>query len=965
MERLRDIAAEELVNQQIQHNHFVFPEEHQVVKRRRIDFSDSDFEDIPRPAIKRKKSKQSRTPLADITQNSSNTEASCVPLAWKDLDVSLQSVLPNVEGITYVICELTSLSQEGFSGAPSHAFESTVRINLTTMEAAKNWLESMMKQSMCTYRHSKGRSPGLKRVLYKVEMHCQHQKKDLTVQQKEVAANARAKNGKKILMHDVRKKKTGCPSTLKLTVMVPTKKDQLKSLSSPYFVSHPTVLKIVFNHNHPITSAHSLSFRPIAPETKEAFFDLFRKGHSASSAYHWHETKLFLDSGEDQLLIADRSTNPTKADISRLYSEWQKKELGADNGKPLFDRISIEISSYNDSHSNSGGQAKFQCYKGPEASYEDSTTEDEIEDIELKKKKKKPKRERSQPMIIAVCTPIMTRVHQTIQQAGEMVFCDATSSLDRFNSSLFILSTSNAAGALPLGVIITSDEQEDTIQQGLQLLNKVVPEGAFYGRGSRQGPAIVMTDDSFAERNALHSVWPQTKLLLCVFHFLQRNWTWLHDGTNQITNEDRKTLIRRVKSLVYADNEEKLLHLYSEFVNSDLGKKYPKYLSYLDVHWSRRNEWAICYRHHLLVRGNHTNNYAEAGFRVLKDLIFNRVKAYNLVQMFSFVTECLELYYTRKLLSVAHNRMDRYISLKFQGINSAGISAEHISTLNEDLHSFLVDSQTERGVKYLVDMALGVCSCTAGQDGSPCSHQAAVVKHYHIPAVNTIPTLSSESRQLLANIALGSSAVQSSHFYSSLHQKHEEQVSLRSAQESNVDNPDFSGPEWDLIRGLASENDKECARTDGNLNVDKILAEVEEVFADIRVRMKDSSVVAQGMQTFIKRYKEMSSRGKFANAALASSLHRFGWVFGGTTRSTQGGFLRRGRRIPVNAKAAGRRRGGLSKGKGKTAPGRPKGAKLACYPATYNMTTRKPAKGKRLHSLSTNIAAGKQNAGKW
>ncbi len=109
--------------------------------------------------------------------------------------------------------------------------------------------------------------------------------------------------------------------------------------------------------------------------------------------------------------------------------------------------------------------------------------------------------------------------------------------------------------------------------------------------------------------------------------------------------------------------------------------------------------------------------------------------------------ECFEIYYTRKLLSVAHNRMDRYVSLKFQGVKSAGISVEHISTLNKDDCTFTVDSQSERGIKYLVDMTLGVCSCTAGQDGSPCSHQATVVKHYHIPAVNCIPTLSPESRQ--------------------------------------------------------------------------------------------------------------------------------------------------------------------------------------------------------------------------
>lgn len=103
---------------------------------------------------------------------------------------------------------------------------------------------------------------------------------------------------------------------------------------------------------------------------------------------------------------------------------------------------------------------------------------------------------------------------------------------------------------------------------------------------------------------------------------------------NKIDNYDRKTLIYHVKSLVFAESDEKLLRLYSGFVNSDIGKKYPKYLTYVNTHWSRRKEWAVCYRKHLLVRDNHTNNYAEAGFRILKDLIFNRIKAYNIVQMF-------------------------------------------------------------------------------------------------------------------------------------------------------------------------------------------------------------------------------------------------------------------------------------------------------------------------------------------
>lgn len=287
---------------------------------------------------------------------------------------------------------------------------------------------------------------------------------------------------------------------------------------------------------------------------------------------------------------------------------------------------------------------------------------DDDSDSESIKEPLKKQKKRSQPMVIAICTPLMCRVHQNVQQSGEMVFCDATSSLDRFNTSMFIISTSTAVGGLPLGVIITSDEEQDTIAQGLQLLKDVLPDDCFHGNGSSDGPPIIMTDDSFAQRNALRMAWPKSQLLLCAFHFLQRNWTWLHDGTNSIHNADRKILIANIRGLVYAENENQLLDRYKAFIRSKIALKYPKYISYVAGHWSRRKEWALCFRKHLLVRGNHTNNYSKAGIRILKDLIFSRIKAYNHVQMFSFVTECLELYYTRKLLSAAHNRIDRYLS---------------------------------------------------------------------------------------------------------------------------------------------------------------------------------------------------------------------------------------------------------------------------------------------------------------
>ena len=59
-----------------------------------------------------------------------------------------------------------------------------------------------------------------------------------------------------------------------------------------------------------------------------------------------------------------------------------------------------------------------------------------------------------------------------------------------------------------------------------------------------------------------------------------------------------------------------------------------------------------CFRDQILLRGNNTNNYAESGIRILKDTVFKRVKAYNLVQLFEFMIVTFELYYAYAVLAV-------------------------------------------------------------------------------------------------------------------------------------------------------------------------------------------------------------------------------------------------------------------------------------------------------------------------
>ena len=104
-------------------------------------------------------------------------------------------------------------------------------------------------------------------------------------------------------------------------------------------------------------------------------------------------------------------------------------------------------------------------------------------------------------------------------------------------------------------------------------------------------------------------------------------------------------------------------------------------------------------------------------------------------------------------------------------------------------------------------------------------------------------------------------------------------------------------------------------------NVIAISHNLITIMKDLQQRLeKDTS--GQGVEKFFQRYQQMTML-KFSNNRIASALNRFGWVFGGSITNVQGGILRRGRRIAVQATAAGRRRKTLSRGKAKVTAGRP------------------------------------------
>ncbi|GBM66095.1 hypothetical protein AVEN_169767-1 [Araneus ventricosus] len=115
-----------------------------------------------------------------------------------------------------------------------------------------------------------------------------------------------------------------------------------------------------------------------------------------------------------------------------------------------------------------------------------------------------------------------------------------------------------SAGAVPLAVIITKGQTEDSYVKGFQLLNEAL-ENPFNNKGH---PEIFMTDDSDAEIEALQNIWPASRNLLCIFHVAQAVWRWLWDSSHQIPKQHRNKLMLIFQHIMYPQTVEEAEEAY-------------------------------------------------------------------------------------------------------------------------------------------------------------------------------------------------------------------------------------------------------------------------------------------------------------------------------------------------------------------------------------------------------------------
>ncbi|KAJ8970404.1 hypothetical protein NQ317_017186 [Molorchus minor] len=470
---------------------------------------------------------------------------------------------------------------------------------------------------------------------------------------------------------------------------------------------------IEFKHSHQVKVAQAFSYLRVTNETKQLFWAYFNEGLTPSCAKTYHEMTLEQDNmGENKNLIETLSNpqiNPTDRQIYNLHSKWREENFG---GRDHLSMIAILKEKYN--------------------KYKDMGIKIEINE---------------DPLIIIILTPIMIRSHER-EFAQEMVFIDSSGSCDQMNSCTTFVFAAHKIGAIPLAVILHTEQTEANYTLAFSLLKRVLHSDDF---GKKGFPSVIMTDDSEAERNALSAVFPNSTLLLCTFHVCQAIWRWLWNADHKIEKSDRPDIMRKFQLILYSKTEEEFEDEYSSFIKDNLIVKYAKLLKHVSDFYRRKTEWAHAFRFNLITRGHNTNNYCESSIRIFKDLVLQRCKAFNSCALIDFVCNVFENYHKRRIISFANYRKNKndliYSKLKFKAKNLL------VDKLTES--QYLVMSESDNKLLYTVDMNIGMCDCIAGQGGKFCKHMCAVEENFHLLTTNCSPLLSPNDRRDLAELAVG------------------------------------------------------------------------------------------------------------------------------------------------------------------------------------------------------------------
>ncbi|KAK3889703.1 hypothetical protein Pcinc_006269 [Petrolisthes cinctipes] len=164
--------------------------------------------------------------------------------------------------------------------------------------------------------------------------------------------------------------------------------------------------------------------------------------------------------------------------------------------------------------------------------------------------------------------------------------------------------------------------------------------------------------------------------------------------------------------------------------------------------------------------------------------IYHPQQAFNTNRLLLFMNEVYDAYMKQRLLAVALGRK----KIKVPVNTSSFPSVANISRCNK--HEFIVNSTSQDGVQYNVNMNIGICDCKTGRTGKVCKHQVACSEAY-LMELPQVFISTPKTRQWIAEIVLGKDMMLPSEFFEDF-MKYPENVSEQYNNNGEIQVPTVS-----------------------------------------------------------------------------------------------------------------------------------------------------------------------------
>ena len=308
---------------------------------------------------------------------------------------------------------------------------------------------------------------------------------------------------------------------------------------------------------------------------------------------------------------------------------------------------------------------------------------------------------------------IMTEFGRAISnQFNQLVCLDSTHKTTQYGFSLFTLVAQNDHGeGVPLSYLITSNEKAAAIKPWLTEVKAI--SGEF---------GCIMTDNDDAEIDAVESVFPRSRHLLCWWHVL-KNW-----------NTNRRS---KLPSDLAASIWTKLLHLLmsSEDFDRDFEEiirmSTPEFTTYLRREWyPKRQKWAFTFRKDIpMFRKTNTNMLIESFHNLLKTQFMQGKRNRRVDRLLYLLTGPVEdHYYLKHRRHEVESAKDDLVEREKENLLALNIPSSHIQSLSPNM--FRVSCMIEQQKFYQVDILTGNCECTLFQERSFCAHYFACMNKF-------------------------------------------------------------------------------------------------------------------------------------------------------------------------------------------------------------------------------------------